>query len=582
MRSNYLLPIYVLLLGLLPFSLEASSFPFSFGVASGDADASSLVIWTRLDDLIAMPHQVSYEVAYDADFNSVVKSESFIVEDQFIKVLVEGLSSGCIYYRFRAAGFVSATGRAEIIEDGQAVTFAAFSCADHQRGYFHVYDHALQANEADYLLFLGDYYYDNAPSEAAVDVEGREHDPPYLPRTRDDFELRWKQYRGNALLQELHRQYASYVIWDDHEFADDCWRDAGENISGDEWEELKRNAVDAWYDWMPVRDREADFASAELGPAKLILTETRIRGRDEVLPAGDPGTLEEGRSLLGIEQEEWFATELDHEKPWTILLSGVPVMPQLYNGLTVRPHAWDGYPAARDRLQEAIEGSNAKLLVLSGDMHAARVADLATDTYDPTSQTGTWGIELTAPPVTSLVRQVPDSSNFADQNEHIRYFEESHRGYLKLRVSETSVLAQFIWVSSVTEDDAIEFTVGPKFLSAADVGGIAPTEDGQFEENDCALLSAPVVMKEQGIATFLVFPNPTNDEAFLAADLSVGEFQVQVVDASGKQLHAFTFIAEYGGSHIIQLNSRHLAQGVYTIQMEGVDYNNSVRMVIGE
>ncbi|MCH2198412.1 MAG: alkaline phosphatase D family protein [Flavobacteriales bacterium] len=580
MRSNYLLPIYVLLLGLLPFGLQASSFPFSFGVASGDADVSSLVIWTRLDDLIAMPHQVSYEVAYDADFNTVVKSESLIVEDQFVKVLVEGLSSGCIYYRFRAAGFVSATGRAKIIDDGQAVTFAAFSCADHQRGYFHVYDHALQANEADYLLFLGDYYYDNAPSEAAVDVEGREHNPPYLPRTRGDFELRWKQYRGNALLQELHRQYASYAIWDDHEFADDCWRDGGENISGDEWEELKRNAVDAWYDWMPVRDREVDFASAELGPAKLILTETRIRGRDEVLPAGDPGTLEEGRSLLGEEQENWLVTELAHDRPWTILISGVPVMPQLFENLSIRPHAWDGYPEARTRLQSAIEDNDTKLLVLSGDMHASRVADLPTDEYNSENQTGSWGVEITAPPVTSIVRQVPDSLTFIQQNVHIKFFQESNRGYLKLAVSNDHILAQFIWIVNVTESTDYFFADGPMFIATTGQDGISQTSEGELGLSDCELLEDSSVIEEEGEEGIILFPNPTEGKTYMSFDAEEGDYLVSVFNSIGSVMHSFHFSAGYSGKHLIQLFGWELTPGFYTVQIEGSSYSQTTRLIV--
>lgn len=559
-----------------------SSFPFSYGVASGDANENSVVLWTRLDNQISLPFLFEWEVARDSLFRDVVANGNGLSETRAVHVLAENLPSEWLYYRFKAAGYVSPLGRTFIAdEEREEIAFAAFSCADYQRGYFNVYKAALASNDFQYLLFLGDYYYDNAPNELAVDVQGREHIPDRLPRSAEDFERRWKQYRSDPDLQELHRHYPSYAIWDDHEFADDCWKDGGENISGEAWESLKANAIEAWYDWMPVRNRNQHYATENLGPVQLILTETRVTGRDELLAQDDPGLMDASRTLFGAEQEQWLANQSE-DRPWKVLCSGVPVMPQLFDGVSVRPHAWDGYPAARERLEEWTASTNATLFALSGDMHAARISDLPSDNYDPELQSGTWGVEVTAPPVTSIVRSVPDSALFAQENGHIRYFQESHRGFVKLLFTVDEAYAQFTWVPDVLNNTDVEWTQGPAFRTQRMNPFFAEDPTASFSQNEVPLLASRegTVSGDRSAAFF--FPNPAKEPSYLNVSLPIGEYNLSVYSAQGQLVHQASYRTNYAGVHTLPVQITDLETGSYLVLLEGEGVEVVERFVVME
>ncbi len=91
---------------------------FGLGVASGDPDDHSVVIWTRLlpDDIGASVEiPLAWDVADDAGFERIIDSAivSARVEDALtVRVVVAGLEPDRRYwYRFRIADRVSPTGR---------------------------------------------------------------------------------------------------------------------------------------------------------------------------------------------------------------------------------------------------------------------------------------------------------------------------------------------------------------------------------------------------------------------------------------------------------------------------------------
>ena len=47
------------------------------------------------------------------------------------------------------------------------------------------------------------------------------------------------------------------AVWDDHEFTNDSWKDGAENHQKNEgnFQERKRNALKAYYEWMPIREK---------------------------------------------------------------------------------------------------------------------------------------------------------------------------------------------------------------------------------------------------------------------------------------------------------------------------------------
>jgi phosphodiesterase/alkaline phosphatase D-like protein len=62
-------------------------------------------------------------------------------------------------------------------------------------------------------------------------------------------------------LQEVHRQHPFIVVWDDHEIANNTWRDGGENHDPERGEGSfiwrRASATQAFFEWMPIREDRA-------------------------------------------------------------------------------------------------------------------------------------------------------------------------------------------------------------------------------------------------------------------------------------------------------------------------------------
>src|SRR5262249_38368155 len=108
------------------------------GVASGDPDPNSVILWTRRPVTDDARHVRSLEVAEDEQFRRVVAHASapvFAGADWTARVLVGGLKPSSVYwYRFSDAdGNGSRVGRtitAPAANDARPVNFAFVSCQD--------------------------------------------------------------------------------------------------------------------------------------------------------------------------------------------------------------------------------------------------------------------------------------------------------------------------------------------------------------------------------------------------------------------------------------------------------------------
>ena len=101
----------------------AAPYPFTLGVASGDPSPSGVVLWTRVASrplepgggMPAAPVALWWEVAEDEAFSAIVRSGNTVASPQWghtVHVEVEGLRPERWYwYRFKAAGHISPTGR---------------------------------------------------------------------------------------------------------------------------------------------------------------------------------------------------------------------------------------------------------------------------------------------------------------------------------------------------------------------------------------------------------------------------------------------------------------------------------------
>lgn len=326
---------------------------FNHGVASGDPLADRVILWTRVTPSFHGNVEIQWEVARDDDFRVSVASGSVITSaarDYTVKVDATGLRAGTTYfYRFRHGNTYSEIGRTRTLPSpGTAqVRFALFSCANYPAGYFHVYAEAARHDDLDAVIHVGDYLYEYGMGEyATADAEalGRVPDPASETITLDHYRRRYAQYRGDPDLRAIHARHPFICVWDDHEIANDAYKDGAENHDGaseGEYALRRAAAVTAWYEWLPVREQEPGnplrtYRSFDFGGlVALHMLDTRHVGRDQQLEYADfidpttgafdaagfaaaLGALD--RQLLGPAQTHWLQQQLaDSSATWQVL-----------------------------------------------------------------------------------------------------------------------------------------------------------------------------------------------------------------------------------------------------------------------
>lgn len=318
---------------------------FLHGVASGDPMRDRVLLWTRVtpkNDKRRVP--VGWEVATDAEFNNLVHTGVTLAKpehDFTVKVDVVGLQPGQDYhFRFRAPGNArSPSGLTRTLPEGSVdqVRLAVLSCANYPAGYFHVYAEAAKEENLDAVVHLGDYLYeyDNngyATGDAAALGRLIPEDNNVELLALADYRRRYALYRTDTDLQELHAAAPFIAVWDDHEVANDAWKNGAENhqptTEGD-YTARKLAALQAYFEWMPIRpvsenDQETIYRSFQFGDlVNLLMLDTRIIGRDQQLDYTDyltPGGINSGafqadltdanRTMLGAEQLGWLQNQM--------------------------------------------------------------------------------------------------------------------------------------------------------------------------------------------------------------------------------------------------------------------------------
>ena len=124
--------------------------------------------------------------------------------------------------------------------------FGVVSCANLQAGWFSAYRHLANRNDLHAVLHLGDYLYEYGPGEYGYGQSERDirpHEPAREMVSLADYRRRHAQYKRDADLQRLHARYAFIHTWDDHESANDAWKDGAENHTADEGSWAARRAA---------------------------------------------------------------------------------------------------------------------------------------------------------------------------------------------------------------------------------------------------------------------------------------------------------------------------------------------------
>ncbi len=519
---------------LTPFdALPSQTAPyFRHGVASGDPGPDSVVIWTRFfnealsSDLRA--RRVKWEVASDRDFTAVVasgESPTGADRDWTVKALADGLDPGRSYfYRFSLGTERSPVGRTRTLPKGSLAEarFAILSCTNYPFGHFNVYDQVARRDGLDAVIHLGDYIYeygqDGYGGESGARL-GRPHDPPHELITLADYRRRHAQYKSDPASQTMHAAHPVIALWDDHETADNSWAGGANNhdpkTEGD-WAERKRAALQAYYEWMPVREpepgrtREALFRAYSFGDLLTLATlETRLMARSQQINLNDVRAglktpedaarfretvlMDETRELLGSEQLDFFDRTLrqSSDQPWRLIANqviiaeviapdlsphvdeaGIEELQKLWTqarafvetsrlGLPTNLDAWDGYPAARERFYETLRrAGGGGVIVLTGDTHTWWANDLR-------ARDGAHvGVELGAHSVTSpspyrkefLAGKGAEYALLTNKgNKAVRYISGEHHGYIDLYVRRDRVDARFMAIDSVETPDYNSF-----------------------------------------------------------------------------------------------------------------------------
>ncbi|MCY7316861.1 MAG: alkaline phosphatase D family protein [Rubrivivax sp.] len=511
---------------------EEARVAFLHGVASGDPDQHSVLLWTRVTPPARAPAtpQVDNEmtsrrgredkdnlnviwlVANDPALRKVVahgRTRTGPGRDYTVKVEAGDLAAGrTFYYRFFAEGVWSPIGRTRTLPAGHTtrLRLAVASCSNHAAGYFNAYRQIARRSDLDAVVHLGDYLYEYGP---AVFGSLRVPDPPYEMVTLSDYRRRHAQYKADADLQEVHRQHPMICIWDDHEITNDAWRDGAQNhTEGVEgaWGDRVRAALTAYYEWMPVREREADDQQASRPSrrlqrsfrfgdlAELVMLEERLQARSQQLaatiavPGLGNGFVQKGaftdptRTLLGDEQEAWLGRRLRLTPArWKLVGQQVMFAPLKLvaapratgGGVFANPDQWDGYQPARDRIFEVLRGGEGQpavedCIVLTGDIHSSWAADLtpdpnnplpATGGYDAATGTGSLGVEFVTTSITSPGLNDPNGSTAAflrSVNPHFKYVELNNRGYCLLDITHQKTVCEWWHVDSVVAPSNVE------------------------------------------------------------------------------------------------------------------------------
>lgn len=325
---------------------------FNHGVASGDPLSDAIILWTRITPESDATISVAWEVATDESFTDLITTGATTTNadsDYTVKVDAIGLTAGTTYYyRFISNGSYSVTGQTKTLVSGspESVKLAVISCSNYPTGYFNVYNLIAQQNDLDAVLHLGDYIYEYGRGGYASD-NAESLNRQVLPETElftlDDYRTRYAQYRSDNDLQAAHAKLPFISVWDDHEVANDTWREGAENHDEDEgdFEERKLDALQAYFEWLPIRpwsegNNEQIYRHFAFGDlVDLYMLDTRVLARDKQLDYSDyfdyssnlfdessfnNDLYETERNMLGNEQLTWLNEQVTaNNATWQVL-----------------------------------------------------------------------------------------------------------------------------------------------------------------------------------------------------------------------------------------------------------------------
>ena len=271
---------------------------FPEGVASGDPDPHSVILWTRRPFTEGTRHPLTVEVAEDEGFRRVIAQAPAPVlaaADWTARVLVAGLKPARTYwYRFTDAdGNGSRVGRtrtAPAVDDPRPVNFAFVSCQDVNEGKLNAYRRMLfedaraaPADQLGFVLHLGYFIYevvqypeevktryDRTIYEVARIENGGKTGNFHFPLDVTGYRAVYKGYLADPDLQDARARWPFVAIWDNHEFS---WQGRQSIVQAggppQPGQTVKVAANQAWFEYIPARVSAPSGSLAEFGSVSV-------------------------------------------------------------------------------------------------------------------------------------------------------------------------------------------------------------------------------------------------------------------------------------------------------------------------
>ncbi|KAI9817509.1 MAG: hypothetical protein M1827_001119 [Pycnora praestabilis] len=553
-----------------PFS--PSSLNFTHGVASGDPYSDSVIIWTRIapmqdDDtsnvtvqgtvplyshdtasyvsISTAPVCVTFKVATDAALSNVVDSGTAYTSsdiDYTVKVEADNLAPfTTYYYQFTVcdSSNSSPVGRTKTVpaptDAVTSVGLAVYSCSNYPFGFFNAFGNPARKDSVDYVIHLGDYIYEYKEGDYGYGWSiGRIPLPDRTIFTLYDYRKRIATYRTDLDLLLSHQTFPWIQVWDDHEVADNTYRDGEADLNNTESsfvqdggvsvDQRKMNAVRAYFEWMPIRQVEMDdnlriWRNFQIGNLiDLIMRYVTISITDLYWNTHYIHEIsnDAGRSMMGSRQENWFYSSLissaQRNATWRIIGSQT-VFSRINESIAygnVDPldyDAWDGYQANRNRTFQTLYDNNiGNNIMISGDSHANWVTDLVwldDQPYDPVTGNGSIGVEFAGTAVSSpspygqnitIAKANNASAALIAANSELQWSELYYRGYFELRIDAGAVNASYFGTPTIVNRNPDEILLASfQVLDGANKISRDPTPGGGIAETG-ALKGGKVVM----------------------------------------------------------------------------------------
>lgn len=267
---------------------------FPEGVASGDPQPDSVLLWTRRPfEGDATASILVVEVAEDESFKQVLGSAKATVSaasDWTCRALVGNLKPASVYwYRFTdETGATSRIGRtltAPAESDPRPVKFAFISCQNANMGAQNAYrrmifedERAAEADRLGFVLHLGDFIYeivwypedrpqgmyDRKVRDLVKYAHGEKIEDFHIPTTVEDYRAVYRAYLRDPDLQDARARWPFVPMWDNHEFSWKGWQSL-QVFDGTTRPAQTRKvaAMQAFFEYQPARMRKASGPNLE-------------------------------------------------------------------------------------------------------------------------------------------------------------------------------------------------------------------------------------------------------------------------------------------------------------------------------